>query len=56
MYPSPDGIQFGLLTKLPNTHHILVTLYNKVLATSAVPGQWGESIIYSVHHRAVSYI
>ena len=43
--PGPDGVPFGILYHLSTTPNVMATLFNKVLATSAVPDQWGESII-----------
>ena len=37
--PSLDGVPFGILYHLPNTHHVTATLFNKVLATNSVPTQ-----------------
>ena len=34
----------------------MATLFNKVLATSAFPAQWGESIIKIIHKRGTTDI
>jgi hypothetical protein len=52
--PGPDGITYGILFNLPSTHHILATLFNKVLATSAVPETWGESILKLIHKKGTT--
>ena len=52
--PGPDGIPYGILYHLPSTHHILATLYNKVLATNAVPSDWGESIIKLIYKKGTT--
>ena len=52
--PGPDGIPYGILFNLPTTHHILATLYNKVLATGAVPESWGESILKLIHKKGTT--
>ena len=49
--PGPDGIKYGILFNLPSTHHILATLFNKVLATGAVPESWGEIILKLIHKK-----
>ena len=35
--PGPDGIPYAILKKLPCTHHILATLYSKLLITPIPP-------------------
>ena len=52
--PGPDGLPFGILHHMPSTHHVLATLFNKVLATNAVPSQWGESIIKLIHKKGTT--
>ena len=52
--PGPDGIPYGILFNLPCTHHTLATLFNKVLATSAVPSAWGESILKPIHKKGTT--
>ena len=52
--PGPDGLPYGILFNLPCTHHILATLFNKVLATSAVPAAWGESILKLIHKKGTT--
>jgi hypothetical protein len=52
--PGPDGVPFGILYHLPSTHHVMATLFNKILATSAVPTQWGESIIKLIHKKGTT--
>ena len=50
--PGPDGIPYGILTKLPCTHHILASLFNKVLMYGAPPTSWSESIINLIHKKS----
>jgi hypothetical protein len=52
--PGPDGIPYGILFNLPCTHHVLATLYKKVLVTGAVPGSWGESILKIIHKKGTT--
>ena len=52
--PGPDGIPYGILFNLPCTHHVLATLYNKVLVNSAVPSPWGESILKLIHKKGTT--
>ena len=49
--PGPDGITFGVLLKLEATHHILATLYSKVLAMGTPPSSWGESVVKLIHKK-----
>ena len=44
--PGPDGVPFGILYHLPSTHHIMATLFNKVIA-------WGESIIKLTKNKLI---
>jgi len=43
--PGPDGITYGLLKKLPCVHHILATLYSKLLISPSPPPSWADSKI-----------
>ena len=52
--PGSDGIPYGILFNLPCTHHTLATLFNKVLATGAVPSAWGESILKLIHKKGTT--
>ena len=49
--PGPDGIPYGILLKLPTTHHTLATLYNKILHTGYVPRAWSESVVKLLHKK-----
>ena len=49
--PGPDGVPYGILVKLFTTHHVLATLYNKVLEYGAPPETWSESIIKLIHKK-----
>ena len=48
--PGPDGIPYSILLKLPTTHHILATLYNKVLQSGYTPRSWSESVVNPITH------
>ena len=52
--PGPDGKLYGILSQLPSTHHILATLFNKILVTGAAPLSWGESIIKLIHKKSTT--
>ena len=49
--PGPDGISYMTLFKLESTHHILATLFNKVLTSGAHPPSWGESVVKLAHKK-----
>ena len=49
--PGPDGIPYSILLKLECSHHILATLFNKVLAFGSPPPSWSESVIKLVHKK-----
>ncbi len=49
--PGPDGISYGLIKKLPCLHHILATLYNKILITSVPPTLWTSSKITLIYKK-----
>ena len=49
--PGPDGVPFSVLLKLDSTHHILATLFTKVLAMGAPPTSWGESVVKLIHKK-----
>ena len=49
--PGPDGIRYGILHNLPSTHHIMATLYTKVLELGTPPTSWGESSITLIHKK-----
>ena len=44
-----DGISFSLLTKLPSIHHILATLFTKVLQFGCPPSSWSQAKIKLIH-------
>ena len=52
--PGPDGIPYGILTKLPCTHHILASLYSKVLKYGIPPTSWSKSLIKLIHKKGVT--
>ena len=46
--PGEDGLMFGVLSKLPSSHHFLATLYNKVDEQTIAPTSWtGCKIVLS---------
>ena len=49
--PGPDGIRYGILHNLPSTHHIMATLFTKVLQLGTPPSSWGESNITLIHKK-----
>jgi hypothetical protein len=49
--PGPDGIPYGILLKLQSSHHLLATLFNKVLESGQPPPSWSESLIKLVHKK-----
>jgi len=49
--PGPDGISYALLKKLPCLHHILATLYNKILENGSPPSMWGRSKITLIYKK-----
>ena len=52
--PGPDGVPYGILSKLPCTHHILSTLFNKVMSNGCPPNSWSESMIKLIHKKGDS--
>ena len=44
-------ITYGILTKLQSTHHILATLFTKVMENGCPPDTWSESIIKLIHKK-----
>ena len=49
--PGPDGITYGILKKLTCTHHILATLYSKLLLSPEPPTSWGNSKITLIYKK-----
>ena len=49
--PGPDGISYGVLSKLDSCTHTLATLYSKVLAMGSAPPSWGESVVKPIHKK-----
>ena len=49
--PGPDGIPYSVLYKFHSTHHILATLYNKILVSGVSPRSWSESVIKLIHKK-----
>ena len=54
--PGPDGITYGVLKKLPTTHHFLATLYNKVTESGLPPPSWCDSRITLIHKKGETNI
>ena len=49
--PGPDGITYGVLSKLDSSNHTLATLYSKVLALGSPPPSWSESVVKPIHKK-----
>ena len=49
--PGPDGITYGILKKLPCVHHILATLYNKLLSDPTPPSLWTHAKVILLHKK-----
>ena len=49
--PGPDGVSFSVLSKLDSTHHVLATLFTKVLSLGSPPSSWGESVVKLIHKK-----
>ena len=47
--PGPDGIMYGILRKLPATHHILATIFSKLIMTGNPPDSWSNSSVTLIH-------
>ena len=47
--PGPDGIMYGILRKLPATHHILATIFTKLLNTWDPPQSWSNSFVTLIY-------
>jgi hypothetical protein len=43
--PGPDNLMYGFLKKLPATHHILATLFSKLLISGDPPEDWSKSTV-----------
>ena len=52
--PGPDGVSYSVLSKLEGCHHILATLFTKVLIMGAPPPSWGESVVKLIHKKGDS--
>ena len=48
--PGPDGIT-GILKKFPSIHHVLATLYSKLLTSAIAPSSWAESRITLIYKK-----
>ena len=50
--PGPDGITYGILRKLPSTHHFLATLYSRIIRNSPqTPTLWQLSNVSLIYKR-----
>ena len=49
--PGPDGITYSILYKFSCLHHILATLFNKILSTGGAPPAWSESVVKLLHKK-----
>ena len=49
--PGPDGLTYGLLKKLPSSHHFLATLYNKLMLHPKPSTWWQQSNVTLIHKR-----
>ena len=49
--PGPDGLSYGVLSKLDSTHLILATLFNKVQTLGSAPPSWGESVVKPIYKK-----
>ena len=47
--PGPDGIMYGILRKLPATHHVLATVFTKMLMEGDPPESWSKSTVTLIH-------
>ena len=47
--PEPDGIMYGILRKLPATHHILATVFTKLMKDDDPPVSWSCSTVSMIH-------
>ena len=49
--PGPDRITYGILKKLPTTHHFMATLFNKITSHGLPPSSWCNSNIILLHKK-----
>ena len=47
--PGSDGIMYGILQKLPSSHHFLATLFSKLLHSADPPVEWSSSVVTLIH-------
>ena len=47
--PGSDGIMYGILRKLPSSHHFMATLFSKLLRSADPPVEWSSSIVSLIH-------
>ncbi len=50
--PGPDAFTYGVLKHLPSTHHLLATIYSKILLDSpSPPSLWQQSKVTLIYKR-----
>ena len=49
--PGPDGISYAIIKKLPSVHHILATLYSKLLTNPITPKSWSCANVILIHKK-----
>ena len=50
--PGPDAFTYGVLKHLPATHHLLATIYSKILLESPSPPMlWQQSNVSLIYKR-----
>ncbi len=47
--PGPDGLLYGILRKLPATHHFMGTLFSKLIISGDPPESWSNSRISLIY-------
>ena len=52
--PGPDGVSYSVLYKLECTHHILATLFTKVLSMGCPPPSWSKSFVKLLYKKGDS--
>ncbi len=47
--PGPEGLLYGILRKLPTTHHLMGTLFSKLIVDGDPPESWSNSRISLIY-------
>ncbi len=47
--PGPDGLLYGILRKLPATHHFMGTMFSKLILSGDPPASWSSSRISLIY-------